>query len=119
VFGNPALFTADIFGTISRSGNSNNIGNGSLLTIDFVNTAQHLSYSNALGTGAFDILVNDPAPYTAASQFGNTRNVTGQIENLTFTPSEVTTAAVSEPASLLLFAAGLAALPLLRKHANK
>jgi PEP-CTERM motif-containing protein len=114
VSGSPALFTADIFGTISRSGNSNNVGNGSLLTIDFVNTAQHLSYSNALGTGEFDILVNDPAPYTAASQFGNTRTVTGQIENLTLTSSEVTTAAVPEPASLLLFAAGLAGLPLLR-----
>jgi hypothetical protein len=34
VSGSPALFTADIFGTILRSGNSNNIGSGSLLTID-------------------------------------------------------------------------------------
>jgi len=64
VSGSPALFTADIFGTISRSGNSNNIGSGSLLTIDFVNTAQHFSYSNAFGSGTFDISVNDPAPYT-------------------------------------------------------
>ena len=47
VSGSPALFTADIFGTILRSGNSNNIGSGSLLTIDFANTAQHLPYSNA------------------------------------------------------------------------
>src|SRR5262245_57366793 len=87
VTGSPALFTADIFGTISRSGNSNNIDNGSLLTIDFVNTPQHFNYTNAFGSGAFDISVNDPAPYTGASQFGNTRTVTGQITNLTFAPS--------------------------------
>jgi hypothetical protein len=70
-------------------------------------------------TGAFDISVNDPASYTAASHFGDMRTVTGQITNLTFTPSETAPVAVPEPASLLLFAAGLAGLPLLRKHANK
>ena len=116
VSGSPALFTADIFGTILRSGNSNNIGSGSLLTIDFANAAQHLSYSNALGTGAFDISVNDPASYTAASQFGDTRTVTGQIANLSFTPSGSPTAAVPEPASLLLFAVGFGGLPFLRKR---
>jgi PEP-CTERM motif len=116
VSGSPALFTSDIFGTILRSGNSNNIGSGSLLTIDFVNAAQHLSYSNALGTGAFDISVNDPASYTAASQFGDTRTVTGQIANLSFTPSGSPTAAVPEPASLLLFAVGFGGLPFLRKR---
>ena len=109
VSGSPALFIADIFGTISRSGNSNNIGNGSLLTIDFVNTAQHFNYSNALGSGAFDISVNDPAPYTEASQFGNTRTVTGQIMNLTFT-STTPTPSVPEPASMLLFGVGLVGL---------
>jgi hypothetical protein len=116
VSGSPALFTADIFGTILRSGNSNNIGSGSLLTIDFANAAQHLSYSNALGTGAFNISFNDPAPYTAASQFGDTRTVTGQIANLSFTPSGSPTAAVPEPASLLLFAVGFGGLPFLRKR---
>ena len=116
VSGSPALFTADIFGTISRSGNSNNIGNGSQLTIDFVNAAQHLSYSNALGSGEFDISVNDPASYTAASQFGDTRTLTGQIANLSFTPSGSPTAAVPEPASLLLFAVGFGGLPFLRKR---
>jgi len=116
VSGSPALFTADIFGTISRSGNSNNIGNGSQLTIDFVNAAQHLSYSNALGSGEFDISVNDPASYTAASQFGDTRTLTGQIANLSFTPSGWPTTAVPEPASLLLSAVGLTGLLFLRKR---
>jgi hypothetical protein len=116
VSGSPALFTADIFGTISRSGNSNNIGNGSQLSIDFVNAAQHLSYSNALGTGVFDISVNDPASYTAASQFGDTRTLSGQIANLSFTPSGSPTTAVSEPASLLLSAVGLTGPLFLRKR---
>ena len=118
VSASPALFTADIFGSISRSGNSNNIGSGSLLTIDFVNTPQHLTYSNAFGTGAFDISLNDPAPYTAASHFGDTRTLTGQIANLSFTPSESPTAAVPEPGSLLLFAAGLVGLGFLRKRGS-
>ena len=118
VSASPALFTADIFGAISRSGNSNNIGSDSLLTIDFVNAPQHLSYSNAFGTGAFDISINDPAPYTAASHFGDTRTLTGQIANLSFTPSESPTAAVPEPASLLLFAAGLVGLAFRRKHVS-
>ena len=82
LLGGPMTFAADIFGTISRSGNSNNIGNGSLLTIDLDNTAHHFTYSNALGSGGFDFSFNDPAPYTAASQFGNTRTLTGQIANL-------------------------------------
>jgi hypothetical protein len=113
VSGSPAAFTADIFGTISRSGNSNNIGNGSLLTIDFVNAAQHFNYSNALGSGGFDISVNDPAPYTADSQFGHTRTVTGLITNLTFDPAAATTA-VPEPVSALLLVAGLIALRIVR-----
>jgi hypothetical protein len=114
------LFAADIFGTIFRSGNSSNIGNGSLLTIDFDNAVQHLTYSTALGTGVFDLSVNDPAPYTAASQFGNTRTVTGQISNLTFTESTPNggTAAVPEPGSavLMLFGLGGVMVSLRRKR---
>jgi len=75
---------------------------------------------NAFGSGGFDFSVNDPAPYTAASQFGNTRTLTGQIANLSFTPSgsliaASPTAAVPETASFLLFAVGLAGLPFFRK----
>jgi hypothetical protein len=129
VTGSPEQFAADIFGTISRSGNSNNIDNGSLLTIDFDNTAQHLTYINAFGSGSFDLSVSDPSSYTAASQFGNTRTVTGQISNLTFTPdgcvsgtencgggfggpggAAVTATAVPEPSTFLMFGSGLLVL---------
>ena len=94
------MFQADIYGSIQRSGNSGNIKNGSL-TINFDNTAQHLSYSTALGSGEFDLSVNDPAAYTTSSHFGDTRDVTGQITNLTFT-SRATTSAVPEPGSIAL-----------------
>ena len=112
VSGSPAQFSADISGTISRSGNSNNIGNGSLLAIDFDNTAQTLNFTSPTGFGSFQLSVNDPAAYNAASQFGNTRTVTGQISNLTFTPNctqncREGAAAVPEPSPLVLFGAGL------------
>lgn len=113
VSGSPA-FDADIYGTIFRSGNSNNIGNGSSLTINFDNTAQTLNYSTSLGSGSFDLSVNDPLPYDSTSAFGNTRTVTGQIANLTFTPNPCTqncggggTAAIPEPSTLVLVGAGL------------
>src|SRR5829696_8394706 len=57
VAGSPAQFTADIAGTISRSGNSINIGNNSLLTIDFDNTTQTLTYTTLAGFGSFDLSV--------------------------------------------------------------
>lgn len=115
--GSPEQFTADIFGKITRSGNSNNIGNGSLLTIDFNNTAQHLTYTNALGSGAFDLSVNDPSSYTSTSAFGDTRTVTGQIANLTFTPSTPDPIAVPEPGSAVLLGLGAALFSLRRKRA--
>jgi len=109
VAGSPAQFTADISGTISRSGNSINIGNNSLLTIDFDNTVQTLNYTTLSGFGSFDLSVNDPVSYDATSQFGDTRTVTGQISNLTFTCVENCreVAAVPEPSTLLLLGAGL------------
>ena len=67
-------------------------------------------------SGEFDISVNDPASYTAASQIGDTRTLTGQIANLSFTPSGSPTAAVPEPASLLLSVVGLTGLLFLRKR---
>jgi len=62
--GGPMTFAADVFGTISRSGNSNNIGHGSLLTIDLDNTAHHFTYSNAFGSGGFDfsVMIQRPTP---------------------------------------------------------
>jgi PEP-CTERM motif-containing protein len=110
VSGSPQLFAADIYGTIDRSGNSINIGNGSTLTINFDNTVQHLTYTNLDGSGAFDLSVNDPAGYTSASSFGDTRTVTGQIANLTFIPSgasPTTNGTVPEPSTLLLVGVGL------------
>ncbi len=110
VFGSPVVLAADIFGTISRNGNSNNIGSGSTLSIDLDNTLHHLTYVNAIGSGAFDFSVNDPANYTAASQFGDTRIITGQITNLTFAPSTPEgspSTQVPEPSTLILFGAGI------------
>jgi len=43
IVGRPNDFRRRRFGTISRSGNSNNIGHGSLLTIDIDNTAHHFT----------------------------------------------------------------------------
>ena len=106
VAGTPELFAADVYGTITRSGNSNNVKNGSL-AIDFDNTVQHLSYTTAIGSGAFDFSVNDPVIFDSSASFGDTRTVTGQIDNLTFTPRDPQSAAVPEPASVVLLLAGL------------
>lgn len=118
VFGSPEALGADIFGTINRSGNSNNIGSGSTLSIDLDNTIHHFTYVNAIGGGAFDFSVNDPASYTAASQFGDTRIITGQITNLTFAPSTPEgspSTQVPEPSTLILFGTGIVVINFFRR----
>jgi hypothetical protein len=118
VFGSPEVLGADIFGTINRSGNSNNIGSGSTLSIDLDNTIHHFTYVNATGSGAFDFSVNDPATYTAASQFGDTRIITGQITNLTFAPSTEGSPStqVPEPSTLILFGIGIIGISFFRRR---
>lgn len=109
VSGSPAQFIADISGTISRSGNSSNIGNNSLLSIDFDNVVQKLNYTTSSGFGTFELSVNDPASYDETSQFGATRAVSGQISNLIFTCTENCNqlAAIPEPSTLVLLGVGL------------
>ena len=108
VSGTPQLFAADIYGTITRSGASNNLKNGSFLVINFDNTVQHLSFTDADGSGEFDLAVNDVASYTSSSSFGDTRTVTGRIQNLTYTPSNSQDPpAVPEPGSIVLLLSGL------------
>ena len=84
------FFTAEISGSIQRAGNSEEIFNSDkIVTIDFDNTLHHFTYSNGSGnsSGGFDVQVNDVnpiGPYTnSSSKFPVTRQVTGQILNLT------------------------------------
>jgi hypothetical protein len=101
---------AIISGTIGRSGNSPNIHNGSSLTIDFDNSLHHLTYTNGPGGsfGGFDIRINDVAgigPFTnSSSQFPVSREVNGQILNLT---QEFPNNSVPEPSAILMVGAGL------------
>jgi hypothetical protein len=109
VVGTPQLFATDVYGTITRSGNSDNIKNGSV-SIDFDSAPRHLTYTTPFGSGAFDLSVNDPASFDSSASFGDTRTVTGQIGNLTFTPQDPQIASVTEPGSIVLLLAGLGAL---------
>lgn len=106
VAGTPQLFVTDVYGTITRSGNSDNIKNGNV-SIDFDNAPRHLTYTTPFGSGAFDIYVNDPATFDSSASFGDTRTITGQIGNLTFTPGDPQISSVPEPGSMVLLLAGL------------
>ncbi len=103
VFGNPAVFDADVFGSVTRAGNSSDNLHGSV-TMDFDNTPQHLSFTNGPYSGTFDLSVNDPAIFSSSAQFGDTRVITGQITNLV----DPLTAPVPEPSSLGLLGTLLA-----------
>jgi hypothetical protein len=115
VTGNPQLFATDIYGTVTRSGNSDHIKNGSV-SIDFDNAPRHLTYTTQFGSGAFDLSVNDPAAFESSASFGDTRTVTGQIANLTFTPQDPQIASVAEPGSIVLLLAGLGGVAVRLRH---
>ena len=105
------IFTADINGTISASGNSGNIGNGSLLTINFDNTHQTVNYTTASGSGSFELWIDDPLNYTGDSTFGDPRTVIGHIGSLNFTPCTANCVGqVPEPSTWVLVGLGLLVL---------
>lgn len=92
------LFTALIAGTAP--------GGGGPLSVNFDNAWHLITYGDALGGGSFEFAVSgDPSVNKNASA-----PIYGTIRNASYTPSleqDETTSSVPEPASMLLFGAGM------------
>jgi PEP-CTERM motif len=88
--GNTSTFTSTLLGVVTSMPNTGGV------FINFNNTPTDLTFTNSQGTGSFTVQVND-----VSVGRGQTVPLTGTITGATFT------AAVPEPASLLLLGTGL------------
>lgn len=90
--GNPAIYTATVFGNVGA-----NAAGG--VNVNFDNTPRNFTFSNANGTGSFTLTLND-----VAINPGQVASVTG------FITAAQQTAAIPEPATMLLLGTGLAGI---------